>query len=277
MQTKRLPRVLAIHDLCVFGRCSLSAVISVLSARGAQCCPLPAALFSAPANYEGGTALSLAGELPRVVSHLRGMGTRFDAVYTGFLAGEAQAGFAEEVLDAFPDALAVVDPVLGDRGKLYRAVDETMAAAMVRLAGKARIITPNVTEAAILLGLPPGSAPRDEADAVKWLNALAADGSRAAVLTGLSFDRDGQIAVGWAGGDGAGLFCHPRAGGDYPGTGDLFASYMLAELLYGAPLPAAAEAAAGFVAGCAAVTAARGAEVKEGLLFEEVLRNKPNR
>lgn len=275
MQSRRLARVLAIHDLCVFGRCSLSVVAPVLSARGVQCCSLPTALLSAPTNYRDGTMLNLAPEAPAILSHLRATGAEFDAVFSGFLADTVQAEFVEEVFDAFPNALRVVDPVLGDGGKLYRTMDEGMAAAVRRLAEKAHIITPNVTEAAVLLGLAPNKVPYVEEDARKWLDALSLDGERSVVITGISFDRFGEIAVGWVRKGASGLFRHARTGGDYPGTGDLFASYMLAEMLHGAPLSAAAKTAAGFVASCAAFTAGRGTDIKEGLLFEDILRNKP--
>ena len=43
MATKR---VLAIHDMCSFGRCSLTAAIPVISAMGIQVCPFPTAMFS---------------------------------------------------------------------------------------------------------------------------------------------------------------------------------------------------------------------------------------
>ena len=35
------PRVAAVHDMSGLGRCSLTVALPVLSAMGAQCCPLP--------------------------------------------------------------------------------------------------------------------------------------------------------------------------------------------------------------------------------------------
>jgi pyridoxine kinase len=239
-----------------------------------QCCPLPTALLSAPTNYPGGTMLNLAPEAPAVLRHLLALGTEFDAIYNGFLADPAQAAFVEEVYEAFPRALRVADPVLGDGGKLYRTMDEAMVAAVRRLAAKAHIITPNVTEAAALLGLAPNKTPYVEEDARKWLNELSGSDARLVVITGLSLGKPGEVFVGWARQGANGIFRHARTGGEYPGTGDLFTSYMLADLLHGAPLSAAAKAAAGFVASCAAFTAGRGTDTREGLLFEDILRNK---
>ncbi len=268
----RTPRVLAIHDLCVFGRCSLSAVVSVLSARGAQCCPLPVALLPAPTNYPGVTMPEETDSFSALFSQLKSLNVQFDAVYSGFLANAAQASLVEEVYAAFPEALRVVDPVMGDNGHPYRSIVLSLTKAMIRLAGKAQLITPNVTEAALLLGKSADSEPADEGELERWLQALSG-GDRSVVLTGVSFRGD-ELVVGWAEPRGTGIFRHPRFGGGYPGTGDLLASYLLAELLHGGPLGKAAEAAALFVSRCAAETVRQGTDPREGLLFESVLRGE---
>ena len=46
-------RVAAIHDLSGLGRCSLSVIMPVLAASGAECCALPTALLS---SHTGGLA-----------------------------------------------------------------------------------------------------------------------------------------------------------------------------------------------------------------------------
>jgi pyridoxine kinase len=221
--------------------------------------------------------LNLYGESPAILTHLLSLEVEFDAIYSGFLADPGQAEFIGDIFEAFPGALRVVDPVLGDKGKLYRTMDGEMVSAVRRLAEKAQIITPNVTEAAVLQGFPPDKTPYTEADARTWLDALSLEGSRSAVITGLSFDKMVEMAVGWVRKGASGLFRHSRTSGDYPGTGDLFTSFLLGGLLHGAPLSAAAKDAAGFVASCAAFTAGRGTDVKEGLLFEDILLNKHNR
>ena len=42
-----IPRVAAVHDMCGYGKCSLTAAIPILSAAGCDVCPVPTALFSA--------------------------------------------------------------------------------------------------------------------------------------------------------------------------------------------------------------------------------------
>ena len=45
-------KVAVLNDLAGFGRCSLTAAISVLSAMGVQPCPLPTAVLSAQTGFE---------------------------------------------------------------------------------------------------------------------------------------------------------------------------------------------------------------------------------
>ena len=46
-----IPRVAAVHDMCGYGKCSLTAAIPILSAAGCDVCPVPTALFSAHTRY----------------------------------------------------------------------------------------------------------------------------------------------------------------------------------------------------------------------------------
>lgn len=44
-------KIAVINDLSGFGRCSLTAAISVISAMGIQACPLPTAILTAQTGY----------------------------------------------------------------------------------------------------------------------------------------------------------------------------------------------------------------------------------
>ena len=61
-------KVAVINDLSGFGRCSLTAAISVLSAMGVQACPLPTAVLSAQTGYEDYHCVSLTEEMEQFPS-----------------------------------------------------------------------------------------------------------------------------------------------------------------------------------------------------------------
>ncbi len=127
------PRVAAIHDISGFGRCSMTIIMPALSVMGVQCCPLPTAYLSThTGGFEGNTFLDLADQMERAAAHWRELGLRFDAVYTGFMGSCGQAALAADCIRTFKrqENLAVVDPVMGDHGRLYRTYTPEMCAAV---------------------------------------------------------------------------------------------------------------------------------------------------
>ena len=181
------PCVAAIHDMSGFGRCSLTVAIPVLAAMGVQCCPLPTAFLSThTGGFENFTFLDMTDEMPKVAAHWKSLGLRFQAVYSGFLGSERQIGIVEDFIRDFrtPDSVVVVDPVMGDHGDVYQTYTPAMCAGMARLAEQADVITPNLTEAALLLGIPYAALPAGEDGCREIVERLSLGGRRSVVLTG---------------------------------------------------------------------------------------------
>ena len=269
------PRVAAIHDLSGFGRCSLTVAIPILSAMGVQCCPLPTAFLSThTGGFEGFTFLDMTDELPRAAAHWKSLGLDFQAVYSGFLGSERQIGIVADFIRDFRSAgtVAVVDPVMGDHGKVYQTYTPAMCAGMSRLTELADVITPNLTEAALLLGVPYGDLPGGEDGCREIVERLSLNGKRSVVLTGAStapeligamcFDaRTGQTEAVQT----------RRVPREFHGTGDVFTSVLTGALVRGDSLPQAARQAVDFVRACAERTALEALPMREGVDFEPLL------
>lgn len=265
------PRVAAIHDLSCFGRCSLTIALPVISAMGCQCCPLPTALLSAHTGFTGGSFLDLTEEMQRIADHWARINVCFDGIYSGFLGSAAQIGTVRQFIGRFRGTgLVVIDPVLGDHGQAYRTCTPELCRGMKSLAEAANVITPNLTEAAILLEQPYEAV--QTADPAEIVRRLSLEGRRSVVLTGFSTG-DGQT----------GALCFDRADSsiqavqvqrvprDFSGTGDLFTSVLTGAMVKGVPLIQAARTAADFVQSCAARTLAAGNTDGEGVDFEPLL------
>lgn len=271
------PRIAAIHDISAFGRCSTTVVLPVLSAMGTQCCPLLTASLSAhtafPASRQS-AMLDLTQQMEQIMAHWAELGVTFDAVYSGFLASETQIDIILHFYERFctPQTFVLADPVMGDHGKPYRTCTPALCRAMGELSAHADLITPNLTEAALLLGEPYTEIPKDQTQAQTWLARLSLDGRRSVVLTGLSFEK-GMVGAGCldAGSGQTGFAMAKREPAQFPGTGDLFASVLLGALLRGEQLHAACRRAVNFVALCAAYTLALGTPAVEGVHFEPLL------
>ena len=266
------PRIAAIHDLSCFGRCSLTIALPVLSAMGCQCCPLPTALLSAHTGFPGNTFLDLAAEMGRIAEHWAAMDLQFDAIYSGFLGSADQVDTVARFFDTFKksDTAVIVDPVMGDHGTAYRTCTPELCRGMRVLAENSDVITPNLTEAALLLDRPYEEV--RQADAYEVVRRLSLGGRRSVVLTGyfsepgqtgaLCFDRDSGESK---------AVQTPREPQDFSGTGDLFASVLAGGVARGVPLFQAAQAAADFVRDCIARTLAEGLTEQDGVDFEPLL------
>ena len=269
------PRVAAIHDMSGFGRCSLTVAIPILSAMGIQCCPLPTAFLSThTGGFEGFTFLDMTDELPKVAAHWKSLGLEFQAVYSGFLGSERQIAIVEDFLREFrcADTAAVIDPVMGDHGEVYQTYTPAMCAGMARLAELADVITPNLTEAALLLGVPYDALPAGEAGCREVVERLSLDGRRSVVLTGASTAPELTGAMCFDAKTGRTEAVQTRrVPQEFHGTGDVFASVLTGALVQGASLPDAVRQAVDFVRACAERTAKAGIPMREGVEFEPLL------
>ena len=269
------PCVAAIHDMSGFGRCSLTVAIPVLSAMGIQCCPLPTAFLSThTGGFENFTFLDMTDEMPKVAAHWKSLGLQFRAVYSGFLGSERQIGIVEDFIRDFrrADSVVVVDPVMGDHGAVYQTYTPAMCAGMARLAEQADVITPNLTEAALLLGVPYDALPAGADGCREIVERLSLEGRRSVVLTGASTapHLTGAMCFDAASGRTEAVQTR-RVDREFHGTGDVFASVLTGALVHGRPLSEAAGQAVEFIRACAERTAAEALPLREGADFEPLL------
>lgn len=266
------PRIAAIHDLSCFGRCSLTIALPVLSAMGCQCCPLPTALLSAHTGFPGNTFLDLTAEMGRIADHWTAMDLQFGAIYSGFLGSADQVDTVARFFSTFKKSstAVIVDPVMGDHGTAYRTCTPELCRGMRVLAENSDVITPNLTEAALLLDRPYEEIQRTDAHEV--VRRLSVGGRRSVVLTGYSSEsgQTGALCFDRDSGESKAVQT-PREPQDFSGTGDLFASVLAGGVARGVPLFQAAQAAADFVRDCIARTLAEGLTEQDGVDFEPLL------
>ena len=272
-----VPRVAAIHDLSGFGRTSLTVVIPVLSTMGIQVCPLPTAVLSThTTEFTDFSFLDLSGEMRRFLEHWQKLELRFDAVYSGFLGCAAQMELVAECIECclLPGGLAVVDPVLGDNGRLDPTISPEMVERMRWLVGKAHCITPNYSEACWLLN--EAYSPTSSTGKIKeWLLRLTEMGPEIAVITSAPVaarPQDSSV-VGYHKGQNRfwKVDC-PYIPAFYPGTGDIFTSVLSGSLLQGDSLPLAMDRAVHFVSLGIRATFGHSDPNHYGILLERVLQ-----
>lgn len=244
-------RVLTMQDLSCLGKCSAAAALPVLSVMGLECVLLPTAVLSAHTAFPGGTLHDLTGEIPGILEHWMQQALAFDGIYFGYLASQTQVQLAQSVIERFaaPGTRVVLDPVMGDHGRLYSGFTPERVAAMRRLCRAAGVLLPNLTEAALLLGRPYEAQPTAET-VQALLRGLLELGAETVILTGVP-GPEGSLGVAGLSKKGTPFtYFHRRAERSFSGTGDLFASVFTGGLLSGKTPEAAAVQAADFVLDC---------------------------
>lgn len=241
-------RVLCVMDLAFVGRSSMAVALPVLSACGAQPCPLPTALFS---SHTGGfTNIAKQDEAQFCKEALDSFSREhivFDAVYIGYLCSDEQIALAREIIERHPDALHIVDPAIGDYGRTYQGVGSEIINGMKGLTASADIITPNYTECALLASKMPSKEIPDEKQ-IKTLLSQLSESGRSVVITSIPAKDNAYVTAGCEGG-GKNIFIMPsaRAPLNYPGTGDAFASAFTGLTMAGLGFKEAVEKATEFV------------------------------
>lgn len=271
-------RVAAIHDLSGFGRSSLAVVIPILSTMGIQVCSLPTAVLSThTGDFEGYSFVDLTDSMEGFIDHWRRLKLEFEAIYSGFLGSSRQVEIISRFIEDFakPDTLVVVDPVLGDDGRLYETMNPEMVRRMKGLISKANIITPNFTEAALLLN-EPYHPDVSEKELENWLLRLAKLGPSIVIITSVPDPVSSKNTMVMAYNRSDGRFWKVSCvyiPASFPGTGDVFTSVIVGSLLQGDSLPVAMDRAVQFIT--AAIRASYGFKypLREGVLLERVLGN----
>ncbi len=267
-----IPRIAAVHDLCGYGKCSLGVAIPVLSAAGCDVCPVPTGIFSSHTAYPGWFMHDVTSALPEYLDAWKGIDVDIDAVYSGFLGAPEQVDRIRELYETYPKALRVVDPVMADHGKVYVTYTPELCAAMADLACGADLLTPNLTEAAIILGEEWHGTNITDDEAKRLVNALLEKGAKNVVLKGIQ--RDGEnIIRNFVGGEHTDI---TEVNNEYlpymlHGTGDLYCSCLLAAIMVGKELPEAAAFAGDFVHDAMIVSAQQPHFRERGVSFEPLL------
>lgn len=269
-----IPRVAAVHDLCGYGKCSLGIAIPVLSAAGIDVCPVPTSLFSAHTKFPKFYMHDTTAMLGDYLDAWREEGVELDGIYSGFLGSAEQVGAIRRLYREYPGALRIVDPVMGDGGEKYPTYTDEMCEAMKGLVDGADVLTPNLTEAAILTGMPYAGQNVDDAHVRRTVDALLEMGAKSVVLKGIV--RPGEKVIrNYVAVAGEGGAPEEVASELLPfmlhGTGDLFASGLTAAIFCGRNLRAAVEFAGTLVRDAMAITRDQPNYELRGVSFESVL------
>ncbi len=240
-----MKKILSVQDLSCVGKCANTVALPILSAMGISCSVLPTAVLSTHTGFPNPHIRPMTDDIVPICQHLRQVGAEFDAILVGYLANSEQAEAVLEVMTAF-DCPVILDPAMGDHGKLYKGITEEQVSAMRDLASMAEVVLPNATEACMLAGVP--YQEHTDGQTLRLLSQrLCRMKTQTVVITGVTPDANKTGFAGLQKGEGMFSYTADRRDITLHGTGDMFSAVFAGAYLSGRDPMEAAELAAGFV------------------------------
>jgi pyridoxine kinase len=218
--------------------------LPVLCACGHETCILPTALLSTHTGGFGKPVVThLTGNMEATVDHWRRNSIVFDAILVGYLGSVEAVEAVSRLLDTMlsSEGVAIVDPAMADNGRLYSGFDESYAQAMTALCRKADIVIPNLTEAAMMAGVPY----KDDMDLNYVNSVLDRLDMPCVILTGIGTRLNNTgilLRSGWK----RYHYTHKQFDQSFHGTGDLFAACFTGSLMQGKTIEESIEIAGEF-------------------------------
>lgn len=268
-------RVLAINDISCVGKCSLTVALPVISACGVTCDILPTALLSThTGGFTGYTFRDLSEDIPAILAHWKSLGLKYDYIVSGYLGSIDQIDMVRSVKDDFlkEGGTMIVDPVMGDNGKMYAHFDDKFVQEMKGLCRCADVIVPNLTEACLLADMDYGDvcAAENYREVLDKLKKLCPRPS----VTGcdVADGKGTRSAVFYTDGNGKDkVYSTEKIGGAFHGAGDVYASALVGCLARGVREDDAVKLAADFTKNSIAQTKKDGTEARYGLNSESCM------
>ena len=269
---KRQKRIAVINDVTGFGRCAAAVAQPIISAHKIQCCVLPTAILSAHTGFSNFFLHDFTPYMETYMKHWKEQSIEFDGISTGFLGSKEQIALVIHFFELFKkeNSIVIVDPVMGDYGKLYSSYTDDMCEEMKKLLPYADILTPNLTEACRLLDMDYHNTQTNDAQLENIAKALSEKGPQKVVITGIQKNQT-IINFLYEKGQGQKKIIVDKIGEDRSGTGDIFSSILSANIINGVDFYTSVKKAADFINKTIAFTVELDIPVFDGLCFEEFL------
>ena len=238
-------RILLINDMCGYGKVATAAMLPILSYMGYSVYNLPTALVSNTLDYGKFNILETTDYITGVFPVWRELGFSFDAIATGFIASERQAGIVSQYCreEVTKGTQILVDPIMGDEGKLYNGVTPATINSMREMVSVADLIFPNYTEACYLTDTPYNPEGIGEDDVRMLIDKLRAIGTKSVLITSLTIGNAHFVAGYNSENDEYFMLPYEEIPVHFPGTGDIFSAIVDGNLLKGVALQKSARTA----------------------------------
>lgn len=269
----KMKRIALINDVTGYSRCSVAAQLPIISVMGIECVFVPTAILSVNTMHPEYFFDDYTDKMNDYIETYKKMNVEFDGIATGFLGSEKQIDIVIDFIKSFKrdETFVLVDPVMGDHGKLYPTYTPIMQEKMRALIPYASIMTPNLTELCALLEIEYLNKTLSKEELIKMCKQLSDLGPKMVVVTGISIG-DEIINFAYEQGKEPAIVKVKRIGDDRSGTGDVISGVIAGSYLNGLDFYQSVQKAADFASKCIKYSQEIGAHNHLGLCFEPFLK-----
>lgn len=265
-------KIACVNDISGIGKCSLTVALPIISALKCQCCPLPTSVLSSQTGYPEYTFVDLTDSMMDYIDTWHRLNQKFDTIYSGFLGSSKQIKLVEHLISLNKDSYVIVDPVLGDLGEIFPIFNENDVIEMRKLVTMADLITPNITEANLILGIDPKKLDNSDEELLNICKKLCDLGPEKIIITGVISDNYIYNV------------CYDKSSGkmekigtpfnkmSFSGTGDTFTSIVSSLITRGFDLIESVKIATDFILNAVEFTSKQeNVDRNDGIMFEYFL------
>lgn len=268
-------KIAMINDITGFGRCSIAVMAPIVSAMKIQAVPVPTAILSTHTQFPLFFIDDYTSKMNDYIQVYKDLDLKFDAITTGFLGSLEQVEIVIDFIKSFRDKseFVLVDPVMGDYGKLYKTYTPQMCEKMKELVQYADLLTPNLTELCTLLDMEYPSGRVSIEDLEKMCEKLSMQGPKHIVVTGIPFNKKQILNFIYNKGEDFQLVMVDKIGQDRSGTGDVISSVIAGMYLNGHSFYDSVKRATAYASKCIRYCEDNEVPNHWGLCFEMYLRD----
>lgn len=247
----------------------------IVSAMKIQAVTIPTAVLSAHTQFPEYYFDDYTSKMRDYIQTYKDLNLSFDAIASGFLGSEEQVDIVIDFFKTFKKngSFTLVDPVMGDYGKLYETYTPNLCEKMKALVHYADILTPNLTELCTLTDVEYRTEGFTDAELGEMCRKLTEQGPEHIVVTGIPYNSKQIMNYVYSKGEEPRIVMVDRIGGDRSGTGDVISSIIAGMYMNGHDFYESVKKAAEFVTKCIRYCEDNNVPTHWGLCFEMYLRD----